>query len=61
MDVAQVMKRNEAAARHGWARQHTWLLLSFSPFPVLHTLHPLNSCDFVVQGDLGDLFVVFLC
>ena len=24
-----------------WARQHTWLLLSFSPIPVRHPLHPL--------------------
>ena len=23
-----------------WARQHTWLLLSFSLFPVRHPLHP---------------------
>ena len=22
--------------RHSWARQHTWLLLSFFPFPVGH-------------------------
>ena len=39
--VAQEMERNQAAARHSWARQHTWLLLSFSPFPVRHTLHTL--------------------
>ena len=42
MDVAQETERNYAAARHSLARQHTWLLLSFSPFPVRHTL--LQPC-----------------
>ena len=41
VDVAQETERNEAAARHSWARQHTWLLLRFSPFLERHTLHPL--------------------
>ena len=26
-DDPQVMERNQAAARHSWARQHAWLLL----------------------------------
>ena len=30
----QEMERNQAAARHRWARQHAWQLLSFFPFPV---------------------------
>ena len=42
VDVAQEMERNLAAARHSWARQNTWLLLSFSLFPVQHPLHPLS-------------------
>ena len=41
VDVAQETERNQAVARHSWARQHTWLLLSLSPFPVGYTLHPL--------------------
>ena len=36
----QEMERNEAAARHSWARQHAWLLLTFFPFPVGHPPHP---------------------
>ena len=35
-DCPQEMERNEAAARHSWARQHDWLLLRFFPFPVGH-------------------------
>ena len=27
-----------AAARHSWARQHAWPLLSFFPFPVGHPM-----------------------
>ena len=34
VDVTQEMERNEAAARHSWDSQHTWLMLRFSPFPV---------------------------
>ena len=32
------MQRIKAAARHIWARQHAWLLLSFFPFPVSHPM-----------------------
>ena len=39
VDVAQEIERNSAAARHSWARQHTWLLLSFYPFPLRHPPH----------------------
>ena len=28
------MERNQATARHSWARQQAWLLLSFFPFPL---------------------------
>ena len=37
-------QRNEAAARHSWARQHAWLLLCFFPFPVDHPVaHPVTT------------------
>ena len=36
----QEMERNEAAARHTWAKQHAWLLLSFFPF---HVGHPMSA------------------
>ena len=45
VDVAEETERNEAAARQSWGRQHTWLLLSFSPFPVRHPLHPLCTLN----------------
>ena len=35
-DGPQEMERNEAAARHSWARQHAWPLLRFFPFLVRH-------------------------
>ena len=35
-DGPQEMERNLAGARHSWARQHAWLLLSFFPFLVGH-------------------------
>ena len=53
MDVAQETERNEAAARHSWARQHTWLLLSFSLFTVRHKLHPLGSKLCILDGTLS--------
>ena len=51
-DCPQEMERNYAAARHSWARQHAWLLLSFFPFPVGHPMSAgctLLSPD-IVQG-----------
>ena len=38
-DGPQDMERKQAAARHSWARQHAWMLLSFFPFPVGHPEH----------------------
>ena len=35
-DGPQDMERNKGGARHSWARQHAWLLLSFFSFPVGH-------------------------
>ena len=43
-DGPQDMERNQAVARHGWARQHAWLLLSFFPFRVGHPEHEHCSC-----------------
>ena len=48
-DVAQETERNLAAARHSLDRQHTWLLLSFSPFPMWHPLHPLCRVYYVLK------------
>ena len=45
VDVAQETERNEAAARQSWARQHAWLLLSFSLVPLRHPLHPLYTLN----------------
>ena len=33
------MERNKVAGRNIWDRQHAWLLLSFSPFPVGQTIY----------------------
>ena len=41
VDVAQEAERNKAAARHSWARQHTWLLLSSLCF--LCNIHLIHS------------------
>ena len=54
VDVAQETERNQAVARHSWARQHTWQLLNFSMFPVRHTLHPL--CRQLMK-DIHSLFL----
>ena len=41
------MEWSLVAARHSWARQHAWLLLSFFPFPVRHPPHP--PCTFKTE------------
>ena len=47
-DGPKDMERNQAGARHSWARQHDWLLLSFVPFPVGHPEHEhCNGFSFV--------------
>ena len=50
------MKRNSAAARHSWARQHAWLLLNLYPFPVganyLRALYCCTICTVTLVGGL---------
>ena len=53
------MERNQAAARHSWARQHAWMLLRFFPFPVGHPEHEHCSCRLgkpFQDHDLPDLY-----